>query len=124
MTTRGRTPMADQWYYAAGGQQQQGPTSIEALVSMIRQGRLNAGDLVWRDGMGDWLPASQVPELAGAFGGGIPLAPPAQPAPAPYPGAYPGGGGGGYPAASGGAMQYYSGQAAGGQSYAKEAQTA
>jgi len=53
------------WYYAAGGQQQQGPTTVEALVGMIQQGQLTSGDLVWREGMESWLPVSQVAELYG-----------------------------------------------------------
>lgn len=54
-----------QWYYAKGGQQQ-GPMPAEELIVLLRSGGLDpAKDLVWNPSMADWLPASQVPELAG-----------------------------------------------------------
>lgn len=54
-----------QWYYAKGGQQQ-GPVTQEELQALLRNGTLNpATDLVWNQGMADWLPASQVPALIG-----------------------------------------------------------
>ena len=51
-----------EWYYARNNQQQ-GPVALQALQDMARSGQLQPGDLVWRDGMPNWLPASQVPEL-------------------------------------------------------------
>lgn len=61
----------NQWYYAKGGQQQ-GPVTQEELQNLLRSGALNpASDLVWNQGMADWLPASQVP----ALNGGIPATP-------------------------------------------------
>jgi uncharacterized RDD family membrane protein YckC len=51
------------WFYAKNNQQN-GPVSHEVLVSMLQQGQVGPGDLVWRDGMGSWQPAGTVAELA------------------------------------------------------------
>ena len=51
------------WFYAKNNQQN-GPVTIEALVSMLQQGHVQPSDLVWREGMGNWQPAGMVPELA------------------------------------------------------------
>jgi hypothetical protein len=51
------------WYYAKDGSQQ-GPLTTEDLQGKISRGELAAGDLVWRDGMKDWLPLSQVGDFA------------------------------------------------------------
>jgi len=56
----------DNWFYARGGQQQ-GPFPIQSLRDMAARGQLTAGDLVWRQGMPQWLPAAQAPELADCF---------------------------------------------------------
>jgi uncharacterized RDD family membrane protein YckC len=62
--------MSDQsteWHYAIGNQQH-GPVPFQTLWSMATSGQLTSDNLVWREGMADWIPATQVPELAGAFG--------------------------------------------------------
>jgi hypothetical protein len=64
--------MDDQWFYGQDGAQR-GPVDFAALQAMARSGQLRSQDLVWRQGMTDWLPASQV--LAELFA----------PAPAPVP---------------------------------------
>jgi hypothetical protein len=51
------------WYYAKGGSQQ-GPVSTEDLQAKVSSGELAASDLIWRDGMKDWLPVSQVGDFA------------------------------------------------------------
>jgi uncharacterized membrane protein len=51
------------WYYSKDGQQH-GPVSQEELFRLIGTGSVGARDLVWREGMTDWTPAGQVPELA------------------------------------------------------------
>src|SRR4051812_10106663 len=51
------------WFYVRAGQQQ-GPTDLQSLSDLIRRGEIQPTDLVWRDGMPDWTPATQVPELA------------------------------------------------------------
>jgi hypothetical protein len=52
----------DQWYYAQGGQQL-GPIGRGELVEQISRGAIQRTDLVWREGMAQWLPAGQVPGL-------------------------------------------------------------
>jgi hypothetical protein len=52
------------WYFAQGGQQV-GPYSTEQLRQFVAAGQLNAGDMVWKDGMAQWAALNTVPELAG-----------------------------------------------------------
>ena len=54
----------EQWFAHIAGQQY-GPVSREELIQWLREGRLGPQDLVWRDGMANWLPAGTVPELSG-----------------------------------------------------------
>ncbi|MFC1434189.1 SPFH domain-containing protein [Streptacidiphilus sp. N1-3] len=54
---------AAEWFLGAGGQQQ-GPFDLSGLSAQVSGGVLNRGTLVWKSGMGAWLPAEQVPELA------------------------------------------------------------
>jgi len=81
-----------QWYYSKHGTQL-GPVDIQVLRHKVATGEVSPSDLVWRDGMPDWLPSSQVPDLrptaaAPIVGGNLnsPYAPPqAQPyQPVPY----------------------------------------
>ncbi len=54
-----------EWYYAKNGQQI-GPVGLEEIQGLVSSGGLDpAKDLVWKPSMADWLPAGQVPELAG-----------------------------------------------------------
>jgi hypothetical protein len=76
----------DEWYYARGNQQQ-GPVSLQAVQEMVRSGQIQPNDLVWRDGMANWQAASQVPDVyAGAPG--ITSVPTAAYAPPQAPAAY------------------------------------
>lgn len=50
------------WNYTKMGLQQ-GPVPEEELLQKIRRGEIGATTLVWREGMADWLPLSQVAEL-------------------------------------------------------------
>ncbi|HLO85049.1 MAG TPA: SPFH domain-containing protein [Nostocaceae cyanobacterium] len=63
-------PTQAQWYISQNGQQV-GPLTVEQL---LQQG-LNAQTFIWRTGMQNWLPASQVPELA-SFLAAVPPPPP------------------------------------------------
>jgi len=54
--------MSDQWYYGSGGQQK-GPVSFEQLKQFAGAGEVSGTDLVWTDGMADWIPADQVNDL-------------------------------------------------------------
>lgn len=67
-----------EWYYAQNNQQQ-GPVALQAIHDLLRAGQIQPTDLVWRQGMANWQPANQVPELAGTQ----PAAPGVVPAPAP-----------------------------------------
>jgi len=67
------------WYYAKGGSQQ-GPVSTEDLQAKISSGELAASDLVWRDGMKDWLPLTQVGDFGSYLPGAAASQPPATPA--------------------------------------------
>ncbi len=51
-----------QWYYSQGGQQI-GPVSQMELMALLRTGQVKTDDLVWTDGMADWIPAHVMVEL-------------------------------------------------------------
>jgi hypothetical protein len=50
------------WHFAENGRPA-GPVEFAALREMAATGRLKAGDLVWSEGMADWIAASHVPGL-------------------------------------------------------------
>lgn len=70
-----------QWYYSKNGNQL-GPISTEELQSKVVSGEIAAKDLVWKDGMADWLSVGEIAELRPAASpapvGG------ASPSPSPY----------------------------------------
>lgn len=47
-------------YYILNGSEQQGPYTIDQL-----RGRLTPQTYVWREGLADWIQASNLPELSG-----------------------------------------------------------
>ena len=51
-----------QWHATQNGTQQ-GPLSDEALRQWAAEGRLRPTDLVWREGMPQWVPAGGIPGL-------------------------------------------------------------
>lgn len=51
------------WYYAKDGEQH-GPVTLKNLRVLASQGIVDASDLVWTDGMSEWLPAIQTPLAA------------------------------------------------------------
>src|SRR5436309_8567941 len=51
--------MATQWYVSIDGDRR-GPCSGEELQAMADDGRLAPRDLVWCEGMPDWVPAKNV----------------------------------------------------------------
>lgn len=71
-------PSVTQYTIAINGQQY-GPYPVSTLAQMAAQGQINGQTFVWAQGMPQWLPAAQVPELAVLF---APAAPPAPGAPA------------------------------------------
>jgi hypothetical protein len=65
-----------QWYYSSGGTQN-GPVDDAALKELAKNGGLTPTDMVWKEGMGEWLPASK---LKGLFPAGTEAAPAPMPA--------------------------------------------
>ena len=51
-----------QWYYTNAGQQA-GPVDESQLKGLVSSGQVGPQDLVWKDGMANWLPAASVSEL-------------------------------------------------------------
>ncbi len=60
------------WYYIQNGNQC-GPVTEQALAGKVKNGELQASDLVWQEGMADWKPVNQFPQ----FGAGAVAAAPA-----------------------------------------------
>src|SRR5262245_32536902 len=76
-----------QWYMAIGGHQV-GPVSQDDVITNLRNGTIDGNTLVFTEGMKNWTPLKDVPQLA-AFLAGAPGAPGARPgaaAPPPVPG--------------------------------------
>jgi len=70
-----------QWHYTQYGQQQ-APVEQEQLLRLLAAAQVGRLDLVWTEGMANWLPAGQVPELSPHLPAAAPPAyayPPAQP---------------------------------------------
>ncbi|MGW5668933.1 SPFH domain-containing protein [Micromonospora sp. NPDC003776] len=68
-------PNQMQWYVGVAGQRQ-GPFDLGGLAEQVAAGALVGDTLVWRAGMAQWLPASQVPELASVLASVPPPLPP------------------------------------------------
>lgn len=50
-------------WYRLVGEDVVGPARLEELRAAVLSGGLGPDDLVWADGMPDWLPAGRVPAL-------------------------------------------------------------
>jgi len=48
-----------QWYYSKNGLQL-GPVEQSEILAKLSVGEISSTDMVWRDGMTDWLPISKV----------------------------------------------------------------
>ena len=61
-------PAADttEWYAENQGKRV-GPMPREQLSTMVTSGQVTATTLVWREGLGEWTAAGQVPELGDVF---------------------------------------------------------
>ena len=68
-------PSQAQWYAGIGGVQQ-GPFDVNTLAAQVRSGAITPATLVWKQGLAQWVPAQQVPELADVFGSVPPPLPP------------------------------------------------
>jgi hypothetical protein len=55
--------MANEWHYTHNGQQAAAPVNSAQLKQLAVSGQLQPTDLVWQDGMTDWVPASSVKGL-------------------------------------------------------------
>jgi len=69
-------PPMSQYFVSLGGQQT-GPFDLNGLKQMISQNQVTKETYIWKEGMPNWLSASQVPEVAMLFGA-VPPPPPPQ----------------------------------------------
>jgi membrane protease subunit (stomatin/prohibitin family) len=69
-------PPAQQAFHVAVNGQTEGPFSPQQFSQGVSQGQVNGSTLVWTAGMDGWKPASEVPQLAGAFAQAPPPPPP------------------------------------------------
>jgi hypothetical protein len=67
------------WYWAVG-QEQNGPVAGSAIARLVADGKLGADDLIWKEGMAEWIAVSKVPALVKYLKN---PSPPAAPAPVP-----------------------------------------
>ena len=58
--------MAAEWYYSKDGQQH-GPVSASVLKNLAKTGNLLPTDLIWKEGMAEWKPASNIKGLFSAM---------------------------------------------------------
>ena len=71
--------MSDEWYFNAGGEPG-GPVAWDDLKRLAVERKLAGGDLVWCEGMPEWVEARTVPDLMPATKGPPPLPRKAAPA--------------------------------------------
>lgn len=63
---RRAAPVMEQWHVAINDIPV-GPMNRSELVRKVQLGAVNADSLAWREGLDDWMPARQIPELAILF---------------------------------------------------------
>jgi len=68
-------PPPPAWHLAVNGQTQ-GPFTMEQITQGIASGQISGTSQVWSAGQPGWLPAGQVPQLAGYFQAATPPPPP------------------------------------------------
>lgn len=72
-----------EWHYAKHGKQE-GPVDTATLQEKLQTGEVAPTDLVWKEGMPEWKPAAEVPELTVASAAPSPAVPgPGGPTPGP-----------------------------------------
>mgnify|MGYP003295846001 FL=1 len=64
INTNPQTPPPVMTFFVYLNGQQVGNQTPQNIAAMLQQGTINADTLVWKTGMANWLPLSQVPELA------------------------------------------------------------
>lgn len=50
--------------YASINNSQAGPFTEQEFIAIIQKGMINKDTLVWKQGLANWMPASQVPEVS------------------------------------------------------------
>ena len=68
-------PMSSKWFWAHDGQKN-GPVESTEIHALARSGRLLPTDLIWKEGLADWVEARKV---KGLFPDGPPALPPRVP---------------------------------------------
>jgi hypothetical protein len=68
-------PVVEVWHVILNGQQSPA-LQLAQVQQYIQSGQVNASTQVWKTGLASWMPAGQVPELAGLLGGGLASPPP------------------------------------------------
>lgn len=63
------------WYYSKNGAQL-GPIGPAEMESKLKAGEIATNDLVWKEGMADWLPAGKVAELQAVLSPPVPASEP------------------------------------------------
>ena len=63
-------------YHVSANGQQSGPFTTEQLKQLMQSGQFSKTHHVWKEGMGAWEVASNVPDLASTFSAGPPPPPP------------------------------------------------
>jgi hypothetical protein len=58
--------MANEWHFTLNGQQAASPVTAAQLKQLAASGQLQPTDMVWQEGMANWVPASSI---KGLFGG-------------------------------------------------------
>ncbi len=71
------------WFYAKNGAQQ-GPLPTEELKTRIAMGEVSPTDLAWCEGMADWTPVGEIPQLKIEAPVREDAPPPVAAAPSPY----------------------------------------
>jgi len=72
-------PMLDAWHVAIN-EVPVGPMRREDIARRIASGAVGPESLAWREGLDDWLPVRQIPELAALLGTSMPAPSPFMPA--------------------------------------------
>ena len=62
--------MAEAIWFFADGDEERGPVTEAQIRALIGTGNLRPDDLVWREGLEDWVPARELPNLFGKNPGG------------------------------------------------------
>ena len=57
-------PAMAEWFYGKDNTQH-GPVSEQEIQSLMASGTIDTSTIIWREGMGDWIPLKDVPEFQG-----------------------------------------------------------